>query len=244
MTFNWWTFLFEVLNFVVLAYVLHRLLYRPLHEAIDARRATDAQVRLEAEKVQQEALALQKQLAEERTDQEQQRQDLLRKSREQAEADRRRILAETEETARHRQDELGQALQRKREESLLAVRAEVIRQAVSLSERLLRESVGKGLQHQLAQRLAETLEEVPAEQREQLGREWTLTDGAVLETAGELENDSVQPIQTAVEKLLGQEVRLTVRTLPELVGGVRLRLGGHVWDASLVGQMEEVRTRD
>ena len=35
MTFNGWTFLFQVLNFVVLAYALHRLLYRPLREAIE-----------------------------------------------------------------------------------------------------------------------------------------------------------------------------------------------------------------
>lgn len=30
MAFNIWTFLFEIVNFVVLACILHRLLYRPL----------------------------------------------------------------------------------------------------------------------------------------------------------------------------------------------------------------------
>ncbi len=55
MTFNIWTFLFEVVNFVVLAYILHRLLYRPLREAIDRRRAEIAQTQAEAEQARAEA---------------------------------------------------------------------------------------------------------------------------------------------------------------------------------------------
>ena len=32
------TFVFQIVNFVVVAFILHRLLYRPLYEAIDRRR--------------------------------------------------------------------------------------------------------------------------------------------------------------------------------------------------------------
>ncbi len=39
MSFNLGTFLFQTVNFIVLVYILHRLLYRPLHEAIDRRAA-------------------------------------------------------------------------------------------------------------------------------------------------------------------------------------------------------------
>src|SRR6185369_16713189 len=61
-TFNVWTFLFEVLNFLVLAFVLHRLLYRPLREAVDKRKAENDKARVEAEAARKEADAAREQL--------------------------------------------------------------------------------------------------------------------------------------------------------------------------------------
>jgi F0F1-type ATP synthase epsilon subunit len=203
-------------------------------------RDEEARVRAEAERVRQDALALHQRLEEGRSEQEQQRQDLLQKGRTQAEADRRRILAEGEETARRRQDELWQALRRDREEALQKVRIEVVRQALELSGQLMREASGRDLQQQLARRLVETLEAIPPEECARLGHEWAPADGAVLETAGDLEDASIRPIRSAVERLVGREVGLTPKTRPELVAGVRLRLGGHVWDASLAGELEHV----
>ena len=83
MTFNWWTFLFEALNFVVLAYVLHRLLYRPLREAIEKRREANARAQETAAKARQEAEALQERLREELTGAEQKRQELIHQAHEQ-----------------------------------------------------------------------------------------------------------------------------------------------------------------
>jgi F0F1-type ATP synthase delta subunit len=35
---------------------------------------------------------------------------------------------------------------------------------------------------------------------------------------------------------------MTVRVRPDLLGGVRLRIGGHVWDASISGPFEELES--
>ncbi len=88
MTFNIWTFLFEIVNFVVLAYILHRVLYRPLRAAIERRRAAIAQAQADAEKARDEALAMQKQLESQLADTERQRHEALQKTRELAEAER------------------------------------------------------------------------------------------------------------------------------------------------------------
>src|SRR4051812_21431663 len=106
MNFNGWTFLFEVLNFVVLAAMLHWLLYRPLRDAIDRRRAADARVREEAEKARAEATEMCRHLEGLLADQEKERQKLLHQAHEQAEAERTRIVAEAEATARRRQEEV------------------------------------------------------------------------------------------------------------------------------------------
>ncbi len=101
MIFNVWTFLFEVVNFLVLVYVLQRLFYRPLHEAIDRRREANAKAQADAQKAGQEAAALKQQLNTRLAALDQERQELIRAAREQTEADRKATIAEAERAARN-----------------------------------------------------------------------------------------------------------------------------------------------
>jgi len=237
MIFNWWTFLFEALNFVVLAYVLHRLLYRPLRDAIDKRRQANVRAQAEADKARQEAEGLQQRLQKQLAGAEQQRQELIHQAREQAESERQKMLAEAERAAQRRQEELRQALEREREEALKSLRQEVIAQAIELTRRLLGEASERTLHQQLALRLVQTLEELPETEREHLKASWQSGDGPVLESAQDLDTRTIEQLTSAVSRIVGQPVFLAVQNRPELLGGVRLRLGGHVWDGSLAGQV-------
>jgi F-type H+-transporting ATPase subunit b len=81
MTLNWWTFLLQALNFVVLAYVLHRLLYKPLRQAVEQRREATERARTEAEKARKDAEALQQQLEEQLAQAQRQRQEAVHQAR-------------------------------------------------------------------------------------------------------------------------------------------------------------------
>lgn len=237
MTFNWWTFLFEALNFVVLAYVLHRLLYRPLREAIDKRREANARAQAEAETARQEAESLQKRLREQLAGAEQQGQELIRKAHEQAEVERQKLLAEAERAAQRRREEARQGLEQEREEALKSLRQEVIAQAIELTQRLLGEASECTLHQQLALRLVQTLEQLPDSERENLRASWQSGDDSMLECAQALDARTLELLAKAVSGIVGQTVSLTVQNRPELLGGVRLQLAGHVWDGSLAGQV-------
>jgi F-type H+-transporting ATPase subunit b len=239
MTFNWWTFLFQAINFVVLAYVLHRLLYRPLHDAIDRRRQANAAAQAEADRARKEAEALQQQLAAQLAEMERERLKVIHEAREQAQSERRKLLAEGEQTLQRRREEALQALARERIEALEALRNEVVGQAVELTGRLLGQASDRTLHTQLALHLADTLRHLPEAQREQLRLHWQPDDGALLEVAEELDAVSLETLTEAVAAALGRRVPLTVQVRPALLGGGRLRLAGHVWDGSLAGQLED-----
>ena len=125
MQFNLSTFLLEIVNFVVLAYVLHRLLYRPLRDAIDERRQANERARAEAEQAQADAVALQKKLQAQLIEMEGQRQMAIQEARELGETERRKLVAEGEKVVQRRQQELRQAMDREREEMLRSLREEV-----------------------------------------------------------------------------------------------------------------------
>jgi len=238
MTFNLWTFLLQVVNFVVLAYVLHRLLYRPLHEAIESRRQAVRQTQAAAEKARVDAEAIKQQLEEKLAQLDQQRQEALHQAREQAEAERWKMRDEAEAVAQRRQEEGRSALERDREEMLQKLYGEVITHALNLAERLLRQSADSTLQAQLAKHLIETLDGLPADEREQLRRDWQTEDQTWLEAAAKPDGETLKRLTETVASVAGKELTLNVQDNPALIGGVRLRIGGRLWDASIAGQLE------
>lgn len=240
MIFNVWTFLFEVINFVVLVYVLRWLLYRPLHEAIDRRREANAKAQADAEKARQEAAALQQQLNEKIAVFEKEREGLIRTARSQAEAERKTTIAEAERIARLRHEDLELQLQRERTDALQALHDELVQSAVSLAARFLHEASSATLEQQLTGRLIEELEHLPDDERQRFRGELGAGDAAIVESAADLNGAVVQGLEAAIESLAGRKVSLSVQIRPELIGGLRLRLGGHVWDASLASGLVEV----
>jgi F-type H+-transporting ATPase subunit b len=237
MTFNGWTFAFEVVNFLVLAYILQRLLYRPLHEALDRRRQALEQAQSEAEHARQEAQAERRQLAERLAALESDRQAVLSTARQEAETERQRLLEEATQDADLRVAQARAALERERDETLEALNEDVVAQACRLAERLLGEVSGADLDTRLAQRLAEGVRSLPEKERLVMARSVRLDDTATLESPHELAPQVIREIEAALAEALRRHVSLRVQAAPELVSGVRLRLDGHVWDASLTGQL-------
>ncbi len=238
MSFSGWTFLFQIINFVVLVYILNRLLYKPLHEAIDRRRQENARVQAEAEAARKEAASLQEQLHQRLEAIDRERQDQFRKAREQAEAERANILSDADRTAARRRNEAEQELERFRAEARQALRNEMVHSAVELARRILREASGASLHEQLVHRLIETLQRIPDPEREHLRDEWRTEGGALLETAEPFNGPLLEQLKAAVAELAAGSVDLTVQPQPSLLSGVRLRLGGHVWDSSLASPLD------
>ena len=240
MSIHLWTFLFQIFNFVVVAFVLHRVLYRPLHGAIDRRRQATEQAQAEVERAKRDAEALQARLEAERSKAEGQREDLMREAHRQAEAEGKRLLEEARRCAQEQADELRRQIAHERDESRAAIHQELVRLAVDLAGRFLKQSADRTLHRQLVARLVESLEVVPDDERRQLLNGWTTDDAAVIETAEDIDHESMAEISAAVAGLAGQEVPIEVKLKPALISGLCLRFGGHIWDASLSGPLQEI----
>jgi F-type H+-transporting ATPase subunit b len=242
MVFNIWTSLFQVVNFVVLVAILRWLLYRPLREAIDRRREANARAQTEAEAARREAAALQAKLDRQLADLDRDREKVIREARERAEAERQAWMAHTEEASRRRREELEHQLARERVEALRSLRAELVHSAVELASRLLSEASDSTLQLRLASRLVDELRRIPDDERIRLRGEWDDGEAALVETTAELNGEALHELCSAIESLAGRPLGVSVQVRPDLLGGVRLRIGGHVWDASMAGRLEELET--
>jgi F-type H+-transporting ATPase subunit b len=238
MNFNPSTFIFELINFMVLVYILRRVLYRPLHEMIDRRREVITRAQEEADEARRRAQELQRQLEEKISEADEQRQQMLSQVRDEAEGQRRKLLARAEQEAQQRLEDARRAIELERRDAQDALQADLVRDALQVTERLLAAVSSPTVQRQLVGRLISTLDALSVPEQKQLARAWKPDGRAILECAVALDRPDLEAVRNAVGRIIGSQPLLTVQTHAELISGVRLRLDGHVWDASLAGQLE------
>ncbi len=99
MKFDFWTLLFQIINFVVLLFILKRVLYKPLKEIIEKRRSIIEKNISEAEKIKEEAMEIHARNQQEMEKLKELKRELTDKMKEEVEAERGVILADAEKEA-------------------------------------------------------------------------------------------------------------------------------------------------
>lgn len=63
----------------------------------------------------------------------------------------------------------------------------------------------------------------------------------IVESAMPLDNATVSELRLQLEKSFSQKINIECRTNPEILGGLRIRVGNTVMDGSITGKLESLR---
>ncbi len=263
MSFDLTTFLFELINFVLLIFLLRRFVYRPIAASIAARRAEIAETRATAAAQLDGVNARTAEL-----DVRQRAIDVLREEVfAEASADaatlRARLLGEAREDAVAERVKVQSLLESEREAALGWVRETAVDQGAAVAGRLLLALAPDAAHDALVQRLLQRLRDGsvfslgddldgegergdgsgvgvgghatdgPGEARSPVKAEATF---ARTPTAGETE-----ALEQALRDAVGGPVHLAVAKDVELGAGLTLRFGDRTYDATLAGQLDLLR---
>ena len=77
---------------------------------------------------------------------------------------------------------------------------------------------------------------------ERLVRLDVLKRRAVVESATEITPDLRGQLQADLERKYGSDLDYEFHIKPELIGGLRVQVGSHVWDGSVKAKLETLRT--
>jgi len=230
---SWSTFLLEIINFLVLIWILKHFLYKPVLSIIAKRRAGIEQTLTEATRRQSEAEAL-KQQYETRLEQWEQERQRARETlhRELSEESHRRLaeLQETLETERKKQEV---AEQRRRADHLRKVEETALTQGARFAGRLLESAAGPDVEARLVAMVVEDLARLTPEQLSALYAH----NGA---DASHIEVCTAYPLSPALQKQLqealshnGWQVDPRFSVDPSLLAGVHITMGAWVLAANL-----------
>ncbi len=240
MELNWSTFLLEIVNFLLLVWILKHFFYRPVQAAIERRRRAIAATTERAAAVRKEAEALQAQYEGRLRDWEAERQQAREGMQRELNAERTRQLSNLEgELARER--EKSEVLdQRRREEAQESLEKQAIAQGGSFAARLLRHFADEGLQEHLLGMLVAELPALPAERLE------TLKNRAGAGFSPKVKISSAFPLSEEQRRLLAENLDpLLAGTLPYeyrvdqgLIAGLAVTIGPLVLRANIRDELQ------
>ena len=239
MELNWTTVVLEIVNFLVLVWILQHFLYRPVLRVVEQRRAAIEATVNEARQREQAAEELraqfEKRQAEWQQDKQAARDELQREIRHQ----RSRAMDELRQTLgaeRERASVIDQRQQREREE--VRQRA-ALQLGARFASKLLRDLSGPQLEARIVELVCSELAVLPDRRQSALRRAVSDdTDAIQVHSAFTLDDAQRRTLSQALQKFLGREITLSFTQEPELIAGLRLSIGDWVLEANLRDELK------
>jgi F-type H+-transporting ATPase subunit b len=227
MLIDWFTVCAQAINFLILAWLMKRFLYKPVLDAIAAREKLIAAELADAAAKKAEAHKDRDEFQHKNEEFDQQRAALLSKATDEAKAERERLLdearkaadalsAKRQETLKNDAHNLDQAIARRTREEVFAVARKALADLATAS---LEERIGEVFTRRLRELngkakicLADALK--------------TSSDPALVRSTFEVPAEQRAAIQNSLNETFSAEVRVRFETAPDLISGIELTTNG------------------
>lgn len=235
MLIDWFTVVAQIVNFLILLFLLHRFLYQPILKTIDKRQDQmqarwDAaeEEKAKAEVAAQEHRQAQRELAA-------QREQLLDDTHAEAEEMRHRELQQAREEVAHKRQEWQDALANEQESLLADLQAEFGQQMIAIVRRVLRDVANADLEQQTVHAFQQKLQTLDDETRRAIAEAFDHPEQPVtVQTSYDLPAASQEALRQTLRDthlLNGQAIHF--ERSPDLLFGIRLQNDAYdlAWNA-------------
>jgi len=245
MLIDWFTVGAQLLNFVILVWLMKRFLYQPVLDAIAAREKKIATELADAAATQTKAQQQQKEFQQKNQAFDEERADLLQKARDTAKAERERLQTEAREAADAASTQRAKALLTDAKQLHADIARHAQKQVFGIARRALGDLAGVDLEQRICEVFIERLRAVEGPTLATLRtaiQAVSPAEPALLRSAFELPAPQTEAIQAALDDWFGDPVALKFEVAPELVGGIELRAQGQKLAWSISDYLGELST--
>ena len=227
MLIDWFTVVAQVINFLILAWLLKHFLYQPILDAIDAREKRIAAELADADVKKAEATQERDAFRHKNDEFDRQRAALLSQATDDAKAERQRLMDEARqvaealsakrmETLRNDAHNLNQAISRRTQQEVFAIARKALTDLASTS-----------LEERLGEMFTRRLRELDARAKDDLASALNTASAPVLvRSAFELPTEQRAAIQQALNETFSAEIQVRFETAPEVISGIELTTNG------------------
>ena len=235
MPINWFTVVAQIINFLILVWLLKRFLYHPILHAIDEREKGIANrlAEAEAKHVVAEMKCNEFQLKNESFDRD--RAGLLKTATAEVKAERQKLLDEARVAAdsltMKRQEALRSEQRHLNEEILSWTRKEVF----AIAKKTLADLATTGLEERMTDKFVQNLRAIPEQAKVQIATAFKTSNGSArVRSAFELSPAKHSSIENAINETFATDAKFQFETAPVIVSGIELVVDGQkvAWSVS------------
>lgn len=239
---NWFTFIAQIINFLILVWLLQRFLYGPITKAMQQRqqniKETLDQAEEKRQQAQQEAAKYHQQIEELAT----QREQTLAQVKQETEQERQALLRQVRQEVEEIQSRWYQAVEIERQAFLQNLRRRTAEEINTVVRRTLADLANTELEEQIVDVFLERLQQLEpkalAEIVQSIGQGRNIT----IKSAFDLSPAKRQKIIELIEQQIAPEANIQFKTAEDLVCGIHLTAANQeiTWSfASYLQTLEE-----
>ncbi len=239
MELNWSTFILEIINFLVLIWILKRFFYKPVLNVIARRRAGIEKTLEDAQALHNEAKALQKQYENRLADWDQEQQAARKTLDEEIQIERERQLSALQTTLAEEREKARFVAQRQLEASRLHNEKKALTQGAQFAAKLLTAVSGPELERRLIDLCLNELASLPTEQLNKLqATSGKSSDHIIVTSAHPLDSDTRQTLEHALHKTTAISGPVHYEQDKALMAGIRINVGAWILRANLLDELK------
>jgi F-type H+-transporting ATPase subunit b len=244
MQIDWFTVIAQIVNFLVLVWLLKRFLYGRIVDAMKRREDAIAARMEGADRRAEEAARESEEYRRKSKELEEDRAQILKTAREETQDEREALINRMRGEVNALDRQWRSEVERERESFLGEVRRQVGLQVGAVARRVLLDLANAELERQVAEVFVTRLRELPEHDRGLLTEACRAGgEEAAIRSAFELSPEARKHIEAAVRHVLGESVRLRYETDSELICGVALMVRGRRVAWSVDSYLDDVQAR-
>lgn len=236
MQINWFTVIAQIVNFIVLVWLLKRYLYKPILKAIDEREKKIEGHIKDAEAKDALAKKEQAQFSKKNETFDKEKRGLMDKAISETNKERERLLESVKKDANELRSKFEKSLAETQESQSLDIAQKTQKEVFEIARKILTDLSNGSLEEQLGKIFIQRLNDLEKEEKKQFIEAFkSSSQGSILiNTAFDLPEKQQTDIKNAVMKIIGKETQFQFKTAPEIIGGIELKSNGYklAWSIS------------
>lgn len=234
MQINWFTVIAQLVNFIVLVWLLKRFLYKPILKAIDEREKNIAGKINDAEA--KDALAKKEQTAFQQKNEsfDKEKKGLMDQAIAETNKEREKLLESARNEAAELRSKLEKSLVEMQENLNRDLAQKTQKEVFAIARKTLNDLASLSLEEQSAKVFITRLKELKKEEKEQFLEAFKTgsnqpdgEDAVLIQSAFDLPEEQQTAIKNAVNEILGTPTSFQFNTAPEIISGIELSSNGY-----------------
>lgn len=227
MLIDWFTVAAQIVNFLVLMWLLKRFLYKPILKTIDERNQKIRSQIEDANSTMAEAEKQRAEFEEKNRDFERQRKTMQDKVSQEMEARRKEQLENVRKEAEALRSKLQQSLAEEQQHLSDDLAKRIQKEVFAISQKVLTELASTSLEEEIGQAFLQHLTNLEHTEKQKLIPALKSSHNGNIISAFELPENLRQEVQKTINALAGENIQLSFQQNAETVAGIEITAGGY-----------------